>query len=460
MSTKLSKGDMAKWIAQIGIPLIIALIPCGEVYTMQMKLFFVSTIFAILCFALETINQTLISLLLPAFWVYAGVADAATAFSPWLQYIPWVSLAGLLLAAALERTGLLQRIAYWALVKTGGTYTGIIWAIALVSIVATIIIGNNVVFPMCALTYGICVALNTGKSKTTAGIMLTAAICVLTTSGTIMMAPMISMGIGMSITGPLSFLGFFESLMINAPVFIEIFLMVFIISKLCKPKEGLQGKAYFLQKLNEMGKVTTQEIKAAAILIFYLAYIILKDYHHLPLEWGLVVIPMLMALPGIRCATDEDIKKLNYGLIFFVAACMAIGSVAGSLGVGQIMVNFFLPYLNGAGYYTFFLIEFFTFFLCNFVMTPLAMAAGFTVPFASLAVEMGINPMAVYYFMIHSYDQIVMPYEYALYLIFFAFGMIHMKDFMKIMGIKCIVAFVVLFAILLPFWNFMGFIYV
>lgn len=459
MGSKMSKSDMVKWGFNIGIPLIIALIPCGEVYTMQMKLFFVSTVFAILCFALDTVNQTVMALILPAFWVYTGVTTADVAYGPWTQYIPWVTLGGLVLAAALQSSGLLYRIAYFCLVKTGGTYKGIIWGIFLVAAFGTLFIGD-IVIPMAALVYGICLALGTGKSKATAGIMLTAAITCLTLVGTKMTGPMLSMGIGMGVTGPLEFLGYFESFYVNAPIFLETIIMVFLITKLCKPENDIQGKEYFEQKLAELGKVTVGEMKCAAVLVLFLGYIVTKDIHGLSLEWGMVVIPLILALPGIGCTTSDDIRNINYGLILFVTACMAIGAVAGSLGVGQIMVNFFLPLLDGAGYYTFFLIEFFTFFLCNFVMTPLAMAAGFTVPFASLATELGINPMAVYYFMLHAYDQIVMPYEYALYLIYFAFGMIHMKDFMKIMGIKCIVAFVIIFALLLPWWNFLGFIYV
>ena len=77
---KMSKTDMIKWIFNFGIPVILALIPCGEIYTMPMKLFFVSTIFAILCFALETVNQTLIALMLPAFWVFTGVCAPTVGF--------------------------------------------------------------------------------------------------------------------------------------------------------------------------------------------------------------------------------------------------------------------------------------------------------------------------------------------------------------------------------------------
>lgn len=85
--SKMSKVDLAKWIANFAIPLAIALIPCGEVFTMQMKLFFVTTIFAILCFALETMDSTGVAILLPIAWVFFGVATPAVVFGPWNQYI-------------------------------------------------------------------------------------------------------------------------------------------------------------------------------------------------------------------------------------------------------------------------------------------------------------------------------------------------------------------------------------
>ena len=86
--------------------------------------------------------------------------------------------------------------------------------------------------------------------------------------------------------------------------------------------------------------------------------------------------------------------------------------------------------------------------------------AAFTVPLIQIAAQLGINPMAVYYIMMNGCDQIIMPYEYALYLIFFSVGLIRMKDFMQILGVKMLLNFVVVFALLIPFWNLIGFIFV
>jgi di/tricarboxylate transporter len=459
-STKMSKGDMIKWIFQLGIPFAIALIPCGDVFTMPMKLFFVSTVFAILCFALETMNQTLVALALPAFWVFAGVAEPTVVFQPWTQYIPWVTLSGLLMANALESSGLLARIAYFCLVVTGGTYKGIVWGIMLCSALCTLFIGNCHI-PMAALTYGICLALGTGKSRASAGIMLTAAFTCLVLNTTKMTAPLLMMGIGASVTGPLQFLGYFESFVKMAPVFLEVIILTWFVTVALKPEKEIQGKAYFEEKLAELGKITTDEIKSALIFVGFLIYIITKDMHGLSLEWGMVLIPLLLCAPGIGTKNAEkDIKRLNYGLILFVTACMGIGAVATSLGIGKLLVGVVLPILAGKSYYVFFFIVWMLLFLCNFLMTPLAMEAAFTVPLATIAVELGINPMALYYFILQGVDQIILPYEYALYLIYFAFGLIHTKDFMKVMGAKCIVNFIMCFALLLPWWGFLGFVLV
>lgn len=96
----------------------------------------------------------------------------------------------------------------------------------------------------------------------------------------------------------------------------------------------------------------------------------------------------------------------------------------------------------------------------NFVMTPLAMEAAFTIPFATLGTSMGLNPMAIYYFMMNGVDQIILPYQYALYLIFFAFGLIHVKDFMKMMASKMVVNFIMVFGLLLTWWKIIGFLFV
>lgn len=459
MALKISKTLMIKYFFNILIPVIIFFIPCNDVFTMQMKLFFVSTVFAILCFAFETLHQTAVALALPIFWIYAGVAQPAVAFLPWLQYVPWMTLGGLVLAAVMESCGLLQRIAYWCLAQIGSSYAGVLWGIALVSAGIFMFVGSLVV-PVAALCYGICLALKTGKSKASAGIMLVGAMGQLVLVPTKMTGPLIAIGIASPTVGPIPLLGYLESFWINAPVFLEFFLLVFICTKIFKPEEPINGKEYFVEQLAAKGKLSSREIKCAAILVLYLVYILTYKYTGLSLEWGMALLPYLVAIPGIGAATDDDFNRINYGFIVFVTACMGIGAVAGSLGLGSILVEMVMPILQGQSHYMFFLIEWLLLAVMNFVMTPLAMEAAFSVPLVSIGMAMGINPQAVIYFMLNAIDQIIMPYQYALYMVSFAFGLIRMGDFMKIMGIKMITNFVMVFALLLTWWKVLGFLFI
>ena len=178
------------------------------------------------------------------------------------------------------------------------------------------------------------------------------------------------------------------------------------------------------------------------------------------MEWGMALIPWLLLFPGIGCAKKEDVSKMNFGMVFFICACMAIGSVATSLGLGALLQEVVTPLLSGKSVFVLFLAIWVIMFLGNFVMTPLAMLAAFTVPFLAIAETFGVNPISVLHFMLTAYDQIIFPYEYALYLIFFSFGMISMKDFMKFGAAKTVLNFIICFALLIPWWMFTGFLYV
>ena len=44
----------------------------------------------------------------------------------------------------------------------------------------------------------------------------------------------------------------------------------------------------------------------------------------------------------------DVIKKVNYSVAIFVAACLSIGSVGGYLNIGTLLADFVAPYAVGA----------------------------------------------------------------------------------------------------------------
>lgn len=315
----ISKTKMLKWAVNIIIPLAVAVVPCNETFTMQMKLFFVTTLFAICCFALETMNQTGVAILLPVSWVYLGVADAQTVFSSWNQYIPWMTIAGFFLAAVLQRVGLLQRFTYWVVSKTGTTYRGILIGLAIASMLICQAIGSHPML-LATIAYGICAAFDFGRSKASAGIMLMTAASAIVAEQFRFAAPLNMVGIAKAAEIDVNLLGFFESWYYNLPLILFWVLCVVLCIVMFKPEKEIEGRAYFQAKLREMGPMSVDEKRALLVVVIFLGYIITQKIHGLSLEWGMAIIPWLLLFPGIGCATQEDIKKLIYGMVFFLVS--------------------------------------------------------------------------------------------------------------------------------------------
>lgn len=452
-----SKKEWVIWLACIFLPMLIFLIPTSEVFTSQIRLFFVITFMAILMFAFEIVPQAVPAIILPITYVLTGMAPSSTVFSAWAGYIPWMMLGGLVLASVLQSTGLLTRIAYWCIIKTGGSYMGILIGLAFTGIIGNLLAPGKVVIPMAALTYGICMALHLGKSKSSAGIMLGGAVSALLPQQFIYNPTNIAMtvGIGEPVTGKIN-VSWWDYFFINFPALIFVFIVVIVIAFMCKPKEAFSEKAYFVSEYEKLGKVSTAEIKTALVCCGLFAFLLTSSWHGLEVGWGFAIFPCLFFLPGIKVGKPEDLNRINFSFVLFITACLAIGNTASALGIGQLIADVALPFVEGKSIFFTMGLTWLIIVLSNFVLTPLAIMACLSLPMAQIALNLGIDPLAIYFLITNAADQILFPYEYALYLVFFSFGLIRMKDFFSIMGVKMILNFIFCMAVMVPYWMFIG----
>lgn len=135
---------------------------------------------------------------------------------------------------------------------------------------------------------------------------------------------------------------------------------------------------------------------------------------------------------------------------------MTIGMVATELGFGQILADMLFPYLYQMHETVLLGAVWLVAVIVNFLLTPLAAMASLGAPLAQLAQTLGINPQPVLYSFFQGLDQILLPYEYALYLISFSYGMMSLKDFVKGLAMKMAVAFLYLMVIGIPYWHLIG----
>ncbi len=443
------------WVITVITPLIIMMLPTGEMFTPKIRLFVAVTAAGILLFAFESLPQLVSSILLPLAYVLIGLAPSKAIFVPWATVIPWMFMGGILMANVLESVGLLKRIAYWCIIKTGGTYKGILYGIMFAGIILNLLVPAQAVIPLAAFTFGICKALDLGQSKASAGIMLAGAMAAL--------MPLfffynpnfavIQGGASSVYKEQITWVMYFWH---NLPNIGWSFFMIFVISKMFKPEKPIDAKAFVQGEYQKLGKMSVPEKKSIFVTLLLFVFMLTAQFHKINIGWGFALAGCMMYLPGINIGTDDDIKRIPFSLVFFVTACMAIGVVANVLGFGKILASTVMPLMQNSGDAVSLGLVWLLSVAANFLMTPLAIWASFSAPLAELAMSLGIDPRAFFYTIFQGTDQIAMPYEYILVLIFFSFGLITVKDFAKFFSVKMLLNIVFIIVIKVPWWNLIG----
>lgn len=452
---KTSRKEIIMWAIVIIIPIIIMMIPTSEKFTPELRKYAAITLPSILLFVFNIIPNAVTAMGLMILYAIFNVVPGAVAFAAWTNFIPWMVIGGFLLANVLDRIGLLNRIAYWSIMKTGGTYNGIIAGLGLGGIILNILAPGRVYVAFAALAYGICRALNLEVSKESAGIMIAAFISSWFPTFFLYNSNFATIqSIGAAVTEiPVTYI---QYLYHNVPYVIWYFLVLWMIAKVTKPKQDLDVKDFVTQEYKKLGKTTKEEYQGIAVTGILILFLLTTNIHKINIGWGFALIPFFFYLPGFKIGTVEDLTKINYQMVIFSTGALGIGQAASHLGLGTMIAEALMPILVGKSPYFVFAAVWITVVIAKFFLTPLAVYATLTVPLTEIALNLNIDPLPIYYALNVATSEILLPYQWALVLIFTGYGMVATKDFIKIWGIKMAMSIVFLLAIAVPYWMFIG----
>ena len=457
---KASRKSLISWIVTLALPIIILLIPTSEAFTSQIRTFFAITLMGIAMFCFDEMDNAIAGILMMLLYIMTGIAPSGTVFSAWTNDIPWYILATLLLVNILEDTTILKRIAYHCIIWAGGTYTGIVFGITITAMLSIIIVpGTWTSMAVAAITLSIIKSLDLPVGKASGGILMAACFGFHIASGFIYSPSGIQMFLDMSksvegvVEGNLNtnFIDFFIQ---DLPLVLLPFIMAFLITKLMKPEKPINGKAYFQQQLKELGKMTTNDKKVLVILLVLLVYLLSNRWTGWNMLYGFLLAPIICYLPGIKVGKVEHFRRVNFNVIFFIVACLSIGTVAASCGAGNFLVNIITPLLSNTGTFGFLVIVFIFGVIINFLLTPMAAMSSIAPLLTGVALGLGVSPMATTYSFYLGLDQLILPYEVGTYLIFFSMGYVTLKDFAKCGAVKMAVSAIFTVAIMIPWWMF------
>ena len=457
--SKLSSKTLIFWLITLAAPLVIMLIPESAAYTHQIKLFFAITLLMILIVAFETLPILIPSLLLPVVYGLAGLAPMQAVFGPWSSSMPWLFIAGMIIANVFDHSGLMKRITYRCILLVGGSYKGMLYGIAVTGIIMGICIpnigGRGALYA--AMAFGLCKALKlTPQSKAAGSVMLAAAVAA-TMPAYMFLTDLGIVGLNAAANfanvSMLSWVQWF--LYVGPPLILWLFFSTWLITKLFKLESPLESREFFQQELKNLGKWQPKEIKMAVLMLIVVALLLTNSWHKIDVGWIFLFAACICFLPGVNLASEEDLK-INYAMVIFVVATMSIGVVSNAVGAGTYFANVFYPMVERTGSVVFMGAIWLVAFLVNFLLTPLAGISTLVGPLAHIGELVGINPYVVIFGFMQGMDQVLLPYENVMMLLFMGFGMLSMHDFVKYFGVRAILNLLFLLIILVPYWHLLG----
>lgn len=454
-----NKKTIIGWLISILVPCLIYMIPTTSIFTADLRLFLMLTLFVILIIAFELLPQLIAAFLLPSLYLISGLVPVEIAFGSWTSTTVWIVLGGLIFASVLDDCGLLKRIAFFVIRKCGGTYLGAVFGCFFIGCILNIITFCNGWLVASALVFGVCKAMDLKPSKESSLICFAGTIGA--TGATVFLYypgyfALIEQSVGTFVPGYT--MGMFESFKYNGiglPLFI---LMIFVMLKIYKidTKKMNFSKDLFDNKYKELGPMTTDEKKAIVMIVLLLAYLFSTKFTGLPSAYGFMLIPFIMYLPGIGLGKPDTIKRVNFSTVFFVATCLGIGTVGAAVGFGDFLQAIAVPMLAGKSPLVACIAIMLFGMVANCFMTPYAMLGGLSLPIAQIAVSLGINPIAAVMILLWSCEILYLPYQSAGNLIMYQYGLYPMKEFIRTEGLKSIIMMIVFVVIMYPMWNLFG----
>jgi solute carrier family 13 (sodium-dependent dicarboxylate transporter), member 2/3/5 len=318
-------------IIAVVVPVALWFVPLGLDPKVQHAIAISS--FMILAWMTHALNHALTGLIGCYLCWALGVVKFNVAFSGFAETTPWFLFGAILFGMMASKTGLARRIAFLVMLRVGNTYSRLLLGLIVSDLLLTFIAPSGIarVVLMATVALGLIEAFGVGpRSNIARGMFI-----ILTYTAGLFDKMIIAGAASITARGLIESVGGVEVLwsrwlLAYLPcTLVTIFIAWRLTLRLYQPeKPALPGGAGFLQdELRKMGPLSPLEKKGALLMALAIALWMTDFWHHIsPAMVGLGV-GLAAALPGIGVLDVEDLKKVNYLPVFFVASSVSMGNV-------------------------------------------------------------------------------------------------------------------------------------
>lgn len=269
-------------------------------------------------------------------WLYwaLGIVPFSVAFSGFANDTPWFLFGAALFGAMATKTGLARRIALFVMQRVGRTYARLVLGLIVTDFLLTFVIPSGIarVVVMSAVALGLVEAFGVGPGSNIGRAMF----LIVTYTASIFDKMIIAGAASITARGAIERVGGVEVLwsqwfLAYLPCDIITILIAWRLTLWLYPPEkqslARDEAAYLEREVRQVGGWTPATTRAALLIALAIGLWLTDFIHHIsPSIIGLGV-GLAAVLPGIGVLTVEDMKRMNYLPVFFVAAAVSMGEV-------------------------------------------------------------------------------------------------------------------------------------
>jgi sodium-dependent dicarboxylate transporter 2/3/5 len=398
------------------------------------------------------------------FWALK-VVRFDVAFGGFADETAWFLFGAILFGMMATKSGLARRLAYLVMLRVGHTYVRLLLGLILSDFLLTFLVPSGIarVVIMAAIAIGLVEAFglkagsNVGRGMFiiltyTAGIfdkMIIAGAASITARGLIEKVGHVE------VLYSRWFLGYLPISLITIFAAWRLTLWLFPPERAALPG----GSAYLRGELQRMGPWSRLEKKALALMLIAIGLWLTDMFHHVsPAVIGLGI-GLFAALPRVGVLDMDDLKRLNYLPVFFVAAAVSMGQVLVQTKALDVLTNvmfaWMTPFVTNVYSTTFVL--YWTAFVYHFFLASEVSMLGTSIPLLmNFALARGLDPLALGMIWTFAAGGKIFVYQSAVIIVGYSYGYFDGRDMLRI-GLALTVIESLLLLLVVPFyWPLIG----
>jgi anion transporter len=398
------------------------------------------------------------------FWML-GIAKFETAFSGFADTSAWFLFGAVCFGLMAGKSGLARRLAFVVMRGVGHSYPRLLLGLIISNFLLTPIVPSGIarVVIMAAIAMGLTDAFGVGKGSNIARGMF----IILVYQTTIFDKMVIAGASSITARGAIEKFGGINVLwsqwaLAYLPCDIIVMFVAWRLALWMYPPETASlpgGSEYLRREIAAMGRWSAVEIRTAVLMALAIGLWVTDFLHHIPAPMVGLGVGLLAILPRVGVLDTEDVRKINYLPIFFVAAAVSLGNVLAQTKaldvVTAILFNSIRPFIGTAWTSTFVL--YWAAFVYHIVIgNEIAMLATSIPPLMAYAKQHAIDPLALGMIWTFGAGPKIFIYESAVLVVGYSYGYFDNKDMLKIGTVLSIVTAVILLVLVPIYWPLIG----